>query len=138
MVTCYIALGSNLGEREKNINLTLEYFKQDPAIKVLKVSSLIETEPHNCPPQPKFLNAVAKLKTGYSAQELLKKLQQIEVDLGRETPRLKNQPRTIDLDMLLYGDFKIDEEGLKVPHPQMWEREFVTVPLKEIAPEVFR
>ena len=138
MVTCYIALGSNLGERNKNIKLALNYLKLDPTIKLLKVSSLIETEPHNCPPQPKFLNGVAKIETDYSAQQLLERLQEIEVQLGRSIPRAKNQPRNIDLDILLYGDLKIDQEDLKIPHPRMWEREFVTVPLKEIAPEMFR
>lgn len=137
MVTCYIALGSNVGDRSKNINLALEYLKQDPAIKVLKVSSLIETEPFDCLLQLKFLNGVVKLETGYAAQELLKRLQEIEVRLGREMLRPKNHPRTIDLDILLYGDLKIEEEGLKVPHPRMWQREFVTLPLREIAPDLF-
>ena len=137
MVTCYIALGSNLGDRAKNIDLALEYFKQDPAIEILQVSSIIETEPQQSPPQPKFLNGVVKLETSYSARQLLEKLQEIEVKLGRKVPRLKNQPRTIDLDILLYGDSKIDEEDLKIPHPRMWKRRFVTVPLKEIAPELF-
>ncbi|MBL7091814.1 MAG: 2-amino-4-hydroxy-6-hydroxymethyldihydropteridine diphosphokinase [Candidatus Omnitrophica bacterium] len=136
MVTCYIALGSNAGDRSKNIKLALEYLKLDPAIKALKVSSLIETEPSDCLPQSKFLNGVVKLETGYSAQELLKRLQEIEVRLGREILRPKNHPRTIDLDILLYGDLKIDEEGLKIPHPRMREREFVTLPLREIAPEL--
>ncbi len=166
MVTSYIALGSNLGDRSLNINLALEYLRQDPAIKILKISSLIETEPLGGPPawlnsgwagpphskffvvtacnlergtpQAKFLNGAAKLKTNYSAQELLKKLQETEVKLGREKLRPKNQPRTIDLDILLYGDSKIDEESLKIPHPRMWEREFVTRPLREIAPELFK
>ena len=138
MVSCYIALGSNLGERHRNISLAFEYLKFDPAIKILKVSSLIETEPHDCLPQPKFLNGVVKLETTYSAQELLKKLQEIEVKLGRKIPRLKNRPRSIDLDILFYGGLKLDEKGLKIPHPRMWEREFVRVPLKEIAPELFK
>ena len=82
--------------------------------------------------------ATAKLETDYSAQQLLKKLQDIEVKLGRENPHSKNHPRTIDLDILLYGDLTIDKDNLKIPHPQMWKREFVTVPLKEIAPELFK
>lgn len=138
MVSSYIALGSNLGQRRKNINLAIEYLRNDPAIKIVKVSSFIETEPFNCPAQPKFLNGVAKLEISYSAQELLKELQEIETGMGREYPRIKNQPRTIDLDILLYGDLKIEEEGLKIPHPRMWKREFVTIPLQEIAPELFR
>ena len=137
MVTSYIALGSNLGDRKQNIDLALKYLKEDPAVEILKISSIIETEPQESPPQPKFLNGVVKLETSYSAQDLLKKLQEIEVKLGREIPRLKNQPRTIDLDILLYGDSKIDEDNLKIPHPRMWKRRFVSIPLKEIAPELF-
>jgi 2-amino-4-hydroxy-6-hydroxymethyldihydropteridine diphosphokinase len=138
MISCYIALGSNLGDRNKNIKLALGFLKQDSAIKILKISSLTETEPVGGPPQPKFLNGVVKLETDYSARELLEKLHQIEVRLGRKTPHPKNQPRTIDLDILLYGDVKIDERDLRIPHPRMWEREFVTVPLREIAPELFK
>ena len=137
MVSCYIALGSNTGDRAKFIDLALECLSRDPAVKILKVSSFIETEPIDSPPQPKFLNGVVKLETGYTAQELLKRLQEIEVRLGREMLRPKNHPRTIDLDILLYGDLKIDEKDLKVPHPRMREREFVMAPLKEIAPELF-
>lgn len=138
MPICYIALGSNLGDRTKNINLALEYLKQDPAIKICKVSSFVETEPVGGPAQPKFLNGVAKIETNYSAQGLLKKLQRVEAELGRKRPHLKNHPRTIDLDILRYGDTKIAEENLKVPHPRMWARDFVTTPLKEIAPELFK
>jgi len=138
MVSCYVALGSNLGDRSRNINLALKYLNLDPAIKILKTSSFVETEPVGAVAQPKFLNATAKIETDYSAQELLKKLQEIEISLGRENPHPKNQPRAIDLDILTYGDLKIDESNLKIPHPRMWEREFVTVPLKEIAPEMFR
>lgn len=137
MVSCYIALGSNLGDRNKNINLALKLLRLDPAIKILKTSSFVETDPISSIPQPKFINATTKLETNYSAQELLKKLQQIEINLGREDPRLKNHPRTIDLDILTYGDSKIDQGNLKIPHPRMWERDFVKVPLKEIAPELF-
>jgi len=138
MTASYIALGSNLGDRNKNISLALNCLEQDPAINVVKVSSLIETEPHNCPAhQPKFLNAAAKIETSYSARQLLAKLQKTESKLGRKMPRVKNAPRTIDLDILTFGDSKIDERDLQVPHPKMWQREFVTLPLKEIAPELF-
>lgn len=139
MVTCYIALGSNSGERTKNINSAVNHLNQDPAIKILKVSSLIETVPEDqSSPQPKFINGVAKIKTRYSAQELLKRLQETESKLGRPAPHSKNSPRTIDLDILLYGDLKVDEENLKIPHPRMWKREFVTGPLKEIAPDILK
>jgi 2-amino-4-hydroxy-6-hydroxymethyldihydropteridine diphosphokinase len=138
MVSCYVALGSNLGNRQKNITLALKSLRLDPAIKIVKVSSLIETKAIGGPSQPGFLNGVVKLKTDYSAQELLRKLQEIEVKLGRKPPHLKNHPRTIDLDILLYGDLSIEKDNLKIPHPRMWQREFVTVPLKEIAPELFK
>ena len=137
MAICYIALGSNLRDRQKNIKLALECLEQDPAIEVQKASSIIETEPQKARPQPKFLNGVVKLQTSYSAHQLLKKLQEIEVKLGRKTPRVKNEPRTIDLDILLYGDSKIDEKDLQIPHPRMWKRRFVSLPLREIAPELF-
>ena len=138
MVTCYIALGSNLGQRNKNIRLALKYLSQDPGVKIIKTSSLIETEPVGGPTQPKFLNAAAKLKTSYSAAELLKRLKAIEIRLGREAIHSKDYPRTIDLDILLYDNLKINQQDLKIPHPRMWEREFVKVPLREIAPQLFR
>ena len=138
MVTCFIALGSNLGNRQENIHSALRYLKKDPAIKIIKISSLKETEPEDCPAQQKFLNGVVKLQTDYSAQQLLNRLQQIEMKLGRKIPHARNQPRTIDLDILIYGDLQISEKKLQIPHPRMWKREFVTVPLREIAPEVFK
>lgn len=138
MTTCYIAFGSNLGDRNKNIKLAIKYLGLDPAIKILKLSSFIETEPEAGPPQPKFINGVVKIETGYSARELLKKLQEIEVKLGRKAAHPKNHPRTIDLDILFYGNQKIDEKGLKIPHPRMHKRDFVMGPLKEIAPEIIK
>ncbi|MBN2097495.1 MAG: 2-amino-4-hydroxy-6-hydroxymethyldihydropteridine diphosphokinase [Candidatus Omnitrophica bacterium] len=136
MVECYLGLGSNLGKRRGNIFQALAYLKQDPAIKVLKISSIIETKPQDLSPQPKFLNAVAKIETSYNAQKLLKRLQQIEVKLGRPSPHPKNHPRSIDLDILFYGDSKIDEENLKIPHPLIGQRDFVVQPLLEVAPEL--
>ncbi|UCB57183.1 MAG: 2-amino-4-hydroxy-6-hydroxymethyldihydropteridine diphosphokinase [Candidatus Omnitrophota bacterium] len=137
MVICYIALGSNLGNRAKNIDLALKYLREDPAIIILKTSSFIETKPQGVLLQAKFLNGVIKIKTDYSAQELLKKLQAVETKMGRSLPRPKNEPRTIDLDILIYADMKIEEETLQIPHPRMWQRDFVITPLKEIAPELF-
>lgn len=137
MVICYIALGSNLGNRAKNIDLALKYLKEDPAIIILKISSFIETEPQGILLQEKFLNGVIKIKTDYSAQELLKKLQEIEIKMGRNLPRPKDEPRRIDLDILMYADMKINSESLEVPHPRMWQRDFVIAPLKEVAPELF-
>lgn len=135
MVTCYLSLGSNLGGRKKNIALALAALRADAFITVLKVSSLIETEPEGVPsPQPRFLNGVVKLKTSYTARQLLGKIQQIETLLGRDAPpRPKNFPRTIDIDILLYGDARVKEKDLEIPHPRMRERQFVLTPLKEIA-----
>lgn len=135
MVTCYLSLGSNLGNRKKNIALALAALRADAAINVLKVSSVIETEPEGVPlPQPRFLNAVVKLKTSYTTRQLLEKIQQIETKLGRQAPpRPKNYPRAIDLDILLYGDSRVKEKDLEIPHPRMRERQFVLKPLEEIA-----
>lgn len=138
MVTCYIALGSNVGDRKKYIAQALEQLSSDTALSILKTSSIIETNPVGGPAQGKFLNCVCKLSTNYSALSLFKSLKKIECNLGRENAHLKNHPRTIDLDILLYADEKIKNEHLEVPHPRMWERDFVTIPLKEIAPELFR
>lgn len=132
----YIALGSNLGDRHFNINKAIEYLKANQNIRVEKVSSIIETEPQGGPPQGKFLNAVVKIKTSLSCEELLRFLQDIENKLGRKRS-IKNGPRTIDLDILLYGNKKIDEEDLKIPHPKMFERDFVLKPLLEIEPDIF-
>lgn len=137
MVTCYIGIGSNIGNRKKCIEKALVQLSSDPSIYVLKTSSIIETDPVGGPPQGKFLNCVSKLSTNYSAPTLLKNLKRIERNLGRKTTHLKNHPRTIDLDILLYGNEKIKSKHFEVPHPRMWERDFVTTPLKEIAPELF-
>ena len=133
----YIGLGSNLGDRLANINKAIEYLKENQDITVERVSSIIETEPQGGPPQGKFLNAVVKIKTTLKPKELLKVLQNIEEKLGR-VRTIKNGPRTIDLDILLYGNEKIDEPDLKVPHPRMGERSFVLGPLLEIEPNIFK
>lgn len=137
MALSYIGLGSNLKDRKKNIATALKHLEQDADIDIIQTSSFIETKPHNSPAQPNFLNCIVKIETTYSAQQLLNKLQEIEAKLGRKKPYPKNSPRTIDLDILIFGDLKIDEADLQIPHPEMWQRKFVTVPLKEVAPELF-
>ncbi|MCD6539418.1 MAG: 2-amino-4-hydroxy-6-hydroxymethyldihydropteridine diphosphokinase [Candidatus Omnitrophica bacterium] len=132
----YIGLGSNLGDRLVNINKAIEYLKENQDITVEKVSSIIETEPQGGPPQGKFLNAVVKIKTSLAPQDLLRFLQDIEAKLGR-TRLIRNGPRTIDLDILLYDNKVIDEPNLEVPHPRMFERDFVLKPLLEIEPDIF-
>ncbi len=128
---CYIGIGSNLGDREKYIENAIEKLKNIEGVEVKRVSNIHETEPVGGPRQGKYLNAAIEIETGLKPRELLVKLQDIEKQLGRKRT-VKDAPRTIDLDILLYGDNKIDEPDLKIPHPGMREREFVMKPLKEI------
>jgi len=131
MPVVFIGLGSNLGDREDYINKAINCLKETSNITVEKVSSIIETEPQDAAGQEKYLNAVIKLETNFAALDLLKKMQSIEDSLGR-VRTFKNAPRTIDLDILLYGEEVIDEPELKIPHPRMFERKFVIEPLLEI------
>ncbi len=109
MAVCYLGIGSNLGNRRKNIRLALKKISALKGTKILKISQLIETEPVGGPHrQPKFLNAAVKVKTAFSPLRLLKRLQNIEKELGR-TRTLRYGPRTIDLDILLYGEKVINE-----------------------------
>ncbi len=135
MVDVFIGLGSNLGDREDNLKKAIEYISGHPDIDVDKISSFIETAPVGGPPQGDYLNAVVKIKTSLPPMELLQVLQDVERKLGR-TRTVRFGPRTIDLDILLYGKESINTPELKVPHPRMWEREFVLRPLLEIAPEL--
>lgn len=131
----FVGLGSNLGDREQNIQSALKALESMPDTAVERASSLMENPAVDSPvPASDFLNGVAWLKTTLSAREILTALLEIERKLGRDrenTP--KNAPRTIDLDLLLYGDAVIDEPDLQVPHPRMTEREFVLWPLLQIA-----
>ena len=135
MVFCYISLGSNLGDREHNINTAVRKMKSLMHTKVRRLSSVIETMPQGGPAQGLYLNAVAEIETGLDPYSLLVELQSIEMVLGRVRTVL-NGPRTIDLDILTYGDICIEEEALCIPHPRMLEREFVLLPLQEMAPGV--
>jgi 2-amino-4-hydroxy-6-hydroxymethyldihydropteridine diphosphokinase len=131
----YVALGSNLGDREATLLDAVEALGAQPGVEVAAVSSLIETEPVGFLDQPRFVNGVAALDTTLSPQALLKLLLEVEQRFGRSREGVPAQgPRTLDLDLLLYGDEEIDEPGLRVPHPRMHERLFVLGPLAEIAP----
>lgn len=134
MAVAYIAFGSNLGDRNKNIQDAIKALKAHPSIKVKKISSIMETKPEGGPPQPKFLNCVLEMQTGLSPHGLLKFLQKIESDLGRKRT-VKNGPRTIDLDIIFYDDKVINKPDLVIPHPKWRQRQFVLKPLCEIAPE---
>ena len=134
MAVVFIALGCNLGDRQENIQSAIACL-QENGVAVRKTSTVIETDPVGGPPQGKYFNAVIECQTHHLPAELLAILQAIEVKLGREHT-VKNGPRTIDLDILLYDKIKLSTEFLTLPHPRMWQREFVMAPLKEIAPEV--
>ena len=129
----FVALGSNMGEREENIRRALELLSQLPDTELVRASSLYDTEPVGEVEQPNFLNAVAELDTDMAARQLLWNLLLIEKRLGRVRTQ-KWGPRTIDLDLLLFGDQVIDEDDLRVPHPELIRRSFVLTPLAELEP----
>ena len=131
MARAFLGVGGNLGDREQNIRAGLALLAE-AGITVIRCSSRYETEPVGGPPQPNFLNAAAEVETDLSPQELLQALHRVEAALGRDR-QVKWGPRTLDLDLLVYGQLVIDEDGLKVPHPLMHERRFVLEPLAEIA-----
>ncbi len=134
--TVYIALGANLGQREETLRAALDLLDATPDVKVLAVSRFIETEPVGCAPgQPRYLNGAAHLRTTLSPRALLHQLLRVERELGRaRTPGERNQVRTIDLDILLFGSLHIADADLQIPHPRMHQRAFVLAPLAEIAP----
>lgn len=132
----YIALGANLGDRERNIWDAVDRLEATDGIEVPDVSALLENPAIGGPDKsPPFLNAAAKVVTTLSPRELLARLLEVEREMGR-TRRQKWEPRVIDLDLLLFGQRVIDAPDLKVPHPLMHARRFVMQPLAEIAPQV--
>ncbi len=131
MVTCYIGIGSNVGDRERFIAAAIMELKAVQGIKFKRSSSIYETDPVSDIPQGKFLNGVIEIETDLEPKALLKELNNIEGWLYRERG-VKNAPRTIDLDILYYGDDLIEEEGLVIPHPRITEREFVLKGLREL------
>jgi 2-amino-4-hydroxy-6-hydroxymethyldihydropteridine diphosphokinase len=131
----YVGLGSNLGDREQTLRGAVGALAEHPRIEVVAVSSLIDTEPVGYTAQPRFLNGVAALETELSARELLELLLEVERRFGRSRENVPLQgPRTLDLDLLVYGTAEIEEPGLRVPHPRLHERGFVLEPLAEVAP----
>jgi len=131
----YVAIGSNLGDREATLRAALEALAGEPGIEVIAVSRLRETEPVGYLDQPRFLNGVAAVETELSARGLLDRLLAVEQRFGRNREDVPAQgPRTLDLDLLLYGNAEIDEPGLRVPHPRMHERRFVLEPLADLDP----
>jgi 2-amino-4-hydroxy-6-hydroxymethyldihydropteridine diphosphokinase len=132
-VTAFVALGANLGDPTQALREALRRMSETPGLRLVRASSLYRTAPIDSS-GPDYLNAVAELVTTLTAPDLLTALQAIEQGAGRERP-YRNAPRTLDLDLLLYGSARIHSATLTVPHPRMGERAFVLVPLREIAPE---
>jgi 2-amino-4-hydroxy-6-hydroxymethyldihydropteridine diphosphokinase len=134
MAIVYLSIGSNLGDREKNLSRSIELLEQ-AGIFVKKRSSVYETEPWGEKNQPLFLNMALEVETEFKPQELLRVLKNVETEVGREKSYVWG-PRIIDLDILLYNHIIVNEDTLKIPHPFMHERDFVLRPLDEIAPDV--
>ncbi len=135
MTRVFIGLGSNIGDRKKNLEEAMRLLDTPPDIKVEKGSSLYTTEPIGYVGQDWFLNSVVEISTLLSPMDLLHRCQAIEEQMGRVRIMLWG-PRTIDLDILLYGEEIVEDDELIIPHPNMHKRGFVLVPLAEIAPEV--
>jgi len=136
-VRAFVGLGSNLGERETTLWKALEGLGATEGIEVVAVSSFRETDPVGVVDQPRFVNGAAALETSLRPRELLERLLDVERSLGRDRAVEERWgPRTLDLDLLLYGGESIDEPGLEVPHPRLAERAFVLEPLLELDPDL--
>jgi 2-amino-4-hydroxy-6-hydroxymethyldihydropteridine diphosphokinase len=135
-VLAYVGLGGNLGDRRSYLERAVELLGRQPGVRVVRVSSYRETDPVGYVDQPRFLNGAVAIETELGARELLERLLAVERALGRERTGPRFGPRTIDLDLLLYGDETIEEPGLTVPHPRLAERRFVLEPLAELDPEL--
>lgn len=134
METAFIGLGANLGDRTQTLTSALQALSDDPDIVVAAASGPFHSDPVGGPAgQQAFVNAAARLQTSLTAATLLQRLLTIEKQHGRER-RVRWGPRTLDLDLLLFGDARIDEPGLTVPHPMLTQRAFVLAPLLEIEP----
>ena len=134
-VRAYVGLGANLGSREDTIRHAVDLLGSHPEVDLLAVSTLRETEPWGPVEQPRFLNGAAAVETSLEPRALLDVLLEVERRLGRVRDE-RWGPRTIDLDLLLYGDAVVDEPGLTVPHPRLRERAFALEPLLELDPDL--
>lgn len=133
----YLSLGSNVGERKRNLELALEALEEE-GVHILRRSSVYETEPQDVREQPWFLNMAAECETRLFPLQLLRTIQKVERGLGRMrgAGSVPKGPRTIDIDILLFGDIRLETPALTIPHPRMLERRFMLEPLLEIAPEL--
>ena len=134
MTLAYLALGSNLGDRAAQLELAIRLLEESGA-RIVRRSTVIETEPFGVTDQPPFLNQVLEVEWDGSARELLAAAKAAERAAGRR-PTYRWGPREIDIDVLLFGDERIDEPDFKVPHPGLWERDFVLRPLGELRPDI--
>ncbi|HEV8108815.1 MAG TPA: 2-amino-4-hydroxy-6-hydroxymethyldihydropteridine diphosphokinase [Burkholderiales bacterium] len=135
MTVAFVGLGANLGEPQRQVQQAFRELDAIAHTRVVRTSSLYRSEPLGFADQPRFVNAVAQVETGLPAGRLLAELQAVEARHGRSRS-FANAPRTLDLDLLLFGNVVIDTASLQVPHPRMHERAFVLLPLLEIAPDV--
>lgn len=136
MITCYIGIGGNLADPKATVLTAIDALKQLPQSQFIAVSSLYQSKPMGPAEQPDYINAVAMINTELAPLELLNLTQQIELNHGRIRQDQRWGPRTLDLDILLYGMQHIDHQRLTVPHYGLYEREFVLYPLHELQPEL--
>lgn len=137
MTRAHLGIGSNLGDRLANLQLAVDSLAAEPGIRVVAVSPVYETDPVGGPVQDDFLNAVVAVDTELSARELL----EVAMFIEQAAHRVRKErwgPRTLDVDILTYGDETVNERDLQVPHPRMWERAFVLAPLHDVAPDLVR
>ncbi len=130
--TVYLSLGTNLGDRRANLQAALEAMQ--PKVRPLEESPIYETEPWGYEDQPDFLNQVVRAETELAPRQLLNHLKEVEEQVGRE-PTFRYGPRLLDIDILFYQDWIVDEPDLAIPHPHLHQRAFVLVPLADLAPD---
>ena len=135
MKIVYLSLGSNIGDREQMLQSALDRL-QAPDLKIQRISSVYETEPVDFKEQRSFLNLVAEAETELFPMMLLSRIQKVELQLGRKRTGPAKGPRTIDIDILLFGASRVHSARLKIPHPRMHERRFVLAPMVELAPDL--
>jgi 2-amino-4-hydroxy-6-hydroxymethyldihydropteridine diphosphokinase len=136
VTSAFVGLGANLGDREAMLRRAIDLLAAEPGVELRGVSTFRETEPVGYLDQPRFVNAAVELETDLSPQDLLTRLLEVERRLGRVRGGPRFGPRTIDLDLLLYGAETIDAPGLAVPHPRLHERRFALEPLAELDPDL--
>jgi 2-amino-4-hydroxy-6-hydroxymethyldihydropteridine diphosphokinase len=135
MPRAYLALGSNLGDRAANLQSAVDGLARADEIRVVALSRVYETAPVGGPAQDDYLNAVVAIETDLEPHDVLRVAHRLEDAAGR-VRRERWGPRTLDVDVLLYDDVRVDDADLTVPHPRMWERGFVLAPLRDVAPDL--